>query len=134
MTRLVPRTKRLALLAAILLALSGCASVEVSPPIKSCHDYRVDSSYGRFGIQQAARGRSIAWGAYPNLTYSGTWYSVRVRVDGRQIDSKSQSYAPHGSVSADRALRYSGKILSISGTVTKGGETVLVFNMQCRIM
>lgn len=27
-----------------------------------------------------------------------------------------------------------GKILSISGHVTKGGETVLVYNMQCRIM
>ncbi len=125
---------RLAVMAVILLGFTGCASIEVSPSIKSCHDYRVNSGYGRFAIQQSAKGKALQWGAYPNATYSGTWYATNVRVDGRKIDSKSQSYAPHGSVSANTAAKYSGKILSISGNVTKGKSTVLVYNMQCRIM
>ena len=76
----------------------------------------------------------IQWGAYPNATYSGTYYTAVVRADGTKIDSTSQNYAPHGSVGADRAKKYSGKILQISGNVTKGKDTVLVYNMQCRIL
>lgn len=74
------------------------------------------------------------WGAYPNAQYSGTWYNVSVYANGTKIDGKSQNYPPHGSVSAARAKKYSGKILELSGTVTNNGDVVLVFDMQCRIM
>ena len=114
--------------------LAGCAAVEISPPIESCHDYRVKSEFGRFGIQQKAKGQAISWGAYPSKVYSGTWYRVTVRADGAKIDGKSQNYAPHGSVGAARAAKYSGKILSVSGTVTRDKELVLEFNMRCKIM
>lgn len=57
-----------------------------------------------------------------------------MRADGAKIDGKSQSYAPHGSVGAARAAKYSGKILSVSGTVTRDKELVLEFNMRCKIM
>lgn len=113
---------------------SGCASVEVPPPISSCHSYRVNSSYGNFSIQQSAKNQAIQWGTCPNATYSRTWYTVSVYANGVKIDSKNQGYAPHGSVGADRATKYSGTILKISGNVTRGKDTVLVFNMQCRIM
>lgn len=136
--RLSGRRSMRSIAAAGILALTtalapACASVEVSPPIKSCRDYRVDSGYGRFGIQQAGPGKAIHWGAYPSIQYSGTFYSVTVRANGTKIDGKAQSYAPHGSVPASKAVKYSGKILAISGTVTKGGNVVLEFNMQCRI-
>ncbi|CAN7400511.1 hypothetical protein LJR045_002495 [Microbacterium sp. LjRoot45] len=117
-----------------LTLIVGCASAEISPPIESCHSYSVNSGYGRFSIQQSAKGRSIQWGAYPNATYSGTLYRVGVYANGVKIDSKNQTYAPHGSVSASRATKYSGKILQISGNVTRGKDVVLVFNMQCKIM
>ncbi len=57
-----------------------------------------------------------------------------MRADGAKIDGKSQNYAPHGSVGAARAAKYSGKILSVSGTVTRDKELVLEFNMRCKIM
>jgi hypothetical protein len=132
------RTLRTPVLGAVgVLALgvvAGCSSVEVSPPISSCHAYRAPSSYGSFTIQQAARGRSIQYGAYPNAAYSGTWYRLDVLVNGKRYDAKSQYYPPHGSVSAAMASSNSGRILHISGNVTKGSVTVLVYNMQCRIM
>ncbi len=116
------------------MTLGGCASVEVSPPISSCHSYKAPSSYGSFTIQQAATGRAIQWGAYPNASYSGTLYVVDVYVNGKRYDAKSQTYAPHGSVSAATAAKNSGKIMNVSGYVTYGKQVVLEFSMQCRIM
>lgn len=94
----------------------------------------VPEAYGRFTVQQAAKNKAIQWGAYPSGTYSGTQYLVNVYAGGVKIDAKNQSYAPHGSVGADRAAKYTGKILQVSGTVKQSAKTVLVFNMQCRIM
>ena len=119
---------------AVALTATGCSSVEISPPISSCSpDYRVNSGYGNFSIQQSGKGRAIQWGAYPNATYSGTEYVADVYTGGRRYDHKSQNYAPHGSVDAGTASKYSGKILQISGNVTRKGKTVLVYNMQCTI-
>lgn len=115
-------------------ATAGCSSVEVSPPITSCQSYSAPSSYGKFTIQQAAKGRAIQYGAYPSATYSGTLYTLNVYVNGKRYDAKSQSYPPHGSIDATTAGKNSGKLLSISGNVTKGKDVVLVYNMQCRIM
>lgn len=115
-------------------ALAGCAAVEISPPISSCARYEAPSNFGKFTVQQSAKGKSIQWGAYPNQTYSGTWYEVTVRLDGRKIDSKSHNYAPHGSVGADRAKKNSGKILQLAGTVTRKDDVVLVFDMRCRVL
>lgn len=117
-----------------MLGLGGCATVEVSPPIDNCSpSYVAPSKYGRFTIQQSGKNRSIQWGAYPSGSYSGTHYTAVVRANGRKIDSKSQNYAPHGSVSAARAKKYSGKILEISGEVTKGKKVALVYTMRCKI-
>ena len=93
----------------------------------------MSSSYGNFPIQQRARSEAIQWGAYPNGTYSGTRYVVDVYTGGRRYDHKDQNYAPHGSVDARTAAKYSGRVMQISGHVTKGIKQVLVFNMQCRI-
>jgi hypothetical protein len=35
----------LAMALLLIAGLAGCASVEVSPPIKSCHTYSIDSKY-----------------------------------------------------------------------------------------
>jgi len=118
----------------LLTVGTGCASVEVSPPISSCHNYVVNSGYGRFIIQQARKGASISWGAYPNATYSGTYYTASVYANGVKIDGKSQNYAPHASISAARATKYSGKLLKIAGNVTKGKDLLLHYEMVCRIM
>lgn len=56
-----------------------------------------------------------------------------VYTDGRPNVHKDQHYAPHGSVNAATAKKYSGKVLRISGNVSRKGKTVLVFNMQCRM-
>lgn len=118
----------------LLLGLTGCATVEVSPPIADCSpSYVAPSEYGRFTIQQSGRNAAIQWGAYPNRKIVGTHYTVVVRADGRKIDSKSQNYAPHGSVNAARARKYSGKILEISGDVRKGNKVALVYSMRCKI-
>jgi len=124
----------LAALVAVLATLSGCGTVEVSPTIKSCSpSYVINSEFGKFSAQQAGRGKSIAWGAYPNAAYSGTNYYVKVYAGGVRVDTKNQSYAPHGSLSADRALKYSGKIFELDGTVTRNGKLILKFELKCRI-
>ena len=46
------------------------------------------SKFGKLSVQQSPKGKSIQWGAYPNQTYSGAWYAVTVRLDGRKIDAK----------------------------------------------
>jgi hypothetical protein len=84
-------------------------------------------------VQQWGRGQSIAWGTYPNAKYSGTQYVVNVYANGTKIDGKRQLYAPHGSLSAARALKYSGKILKINGTVLRGDRIKLSFSLQCTI-
>lgn len=112
---------------------AGCSSVEVSPPLSGCSpDYRVNSNYGNFSIQQSGKGRAIQWGAYPNANFSGTRCVADIYTNGRRYDHKDQDYAPHGSVDAGTAKKYSGKILQISGNVTRKGKIVLVYNMQCR--
>lgn len=119
---------------AAVLTLGGCATVEVAPPVENCSpSFVAPSKYGRFTIQQSGKNKAIQWGAYPNKSYSGTHYTAVVRADGRKIDSKSQNYAPHGSVGANRAKKYSGKILEISGQVTKGKKVALVYSMRCKI-
>lgn len=78
-----------------MLALGGCATVEVAPPVENCSpSFVAPSKYGRFTIQQSGKNKAIQWGAYPNQSYSGTHYTAVVRADGRKIDSKSQDYAP----------------------------------------
>lgn len=118
--------------------LTGCSAVEISPPIKSCKNYRQESSFGSFTIQQAQRGSALQWGAYPSAKYSGTYYIVDVYTGSKRYDSKTQTYAPHGSVNAATASKYSGLNLQISGRVQKLGNRgyydVLVYNMVCKIL
>ncbi|WP_062464403.1 hypothetical protein [Demequina soli] len=128
------RWRALLVVLALLAGATGCRSIEISPPISSCHHYVAPSHYGSFTIQQRTRGASLQWGTYPNAAYSGTRYEVEVFVGGKRYDAKVQYYAPHGSVAAATARRASGAILRISGTVHRSGTTVLVFTMQCRIM
>lgn len=121
-------------LAIAAASLTAWSSVEIYPPIDRCHDFRVNSNYGKFLIQQGARGNSIQWGTYPRTDLSGTSYIETVYVDGKRYDHKDQSYPPHGSVDAGTAAANSEELLSIEGRVERGGELVLVFTMQCRIM
>lgn len=89
-------------------------------------------SHVRFYVE-ARRGAQVSWGAYPNPTYTGTNYYVKVYAGGVRVDTKNQAYAPHGSLSAARSLKYSGKIFELNGTVTRNGKLVLKFDLICRI-
>jgi len=139
-----PGDKRVALVTAIgvgfltISILTGCSAVQISPPIKSCRDYRQVSSFGNFAIQQAKRGAAIQWGAYPSRRYSGTRYIVNVYTGSRRYDAKVQDYPPHGSINSTTTAKYSGKNLQISGKVQKIGKkgysNVLVYNMVCKIL
>jgi hypothetical protein len=75
----------------------------------------------------------VQWGAYLLPKYkTGTQFVLTVYAGGVKIDSKNQDYEPHGSVNAARALKYSGKLLEISGTATHGSD-VLSFSAKCII-
>lgn len=114
--------------------LSACGAVEYSPALKPCSpNYTAPSKYGRFSAQQKGRGKAIQWGAYPNAAYTGTNYRVKVYAGGVKVDSKNQDYAPHGSLSAAKALKYSGKKFELAGTVHRGGKLILEFDLRCRI-
>lgn len=123
------------LASAIVMATGGCsAEVEATKEIESCREYRAYSKFGRFTVQQAGEGRRIQWGTYPKKKYSGDWYEVQPRIDGHKEPPKQQNYAPHGSVSADRTRKYSGKLFRINGTVWRNDKLVLEFAMQCRVL
>lgn len=122
-----------AVLLGLLGSVSGCTS-EISAPTAACSPtYKVNSKYGLFEVQQKGKGKTIAWGAYPAATYSGTRYQAVVTVAGIKKDTKDQAYAPHGSISAGTALKYSGKLFRVTGSVTKGKDIKLGFEMQCTI-
>ncbi|MFT4231768.1 MAG: hypothetical protein QM606_03200 [Leucobacter sp.] len=119
-------------------ALTGCSAVQLSPPISSCKNCRQNSDFGKFNIQQKKKGSAIQWGAYPSHTYSGVRYTVNVYTGSKRYDAKDQGYAPHGSIAAATAKKYSGQNLRISGKVFKltndGYKAVLVYNMVCKIL
>lgn len=119
----------------VATALTGCTgSVEASPRVSPCSpSYTAPSNYGRFTAQQASRGKAIQWGAYPKAAYQGTNYRVAVYAGGVKVDSKNQSYAPHGSLGAAKAAKYSGKEFRLVGTVHRDGKLVLGFDLRCTI-
>ena len=83
--------------------------------------------------QQAGRYSPIAWGIYVAPNYkTGTAWIVKAYAAGVKIDGKIQAYEPHGSIGADKARKYSGKLLEISGTGTRGRDQ-LFFSLKCYI-
>ena len=119
---------------ALTALLAGCTGVEVSPPVDSCSpSYQAPSKFGRFAAQQAGPGAAIQWGAYPGPKYRGNRYEVAVYLGGVKVDSKSQAYAPHGSVSAQRAKKYAGKTFEYQGKVKRGPKLLLEFSLQCTV-
>lgn len=132
------RSNRARILAAVatvlaVLGLAGCASVEVIPAIGNCSpSFVVKSSYGNFSIQQSGYNSPVQWGAYPNKTYSGDYYTAAVYVDGLKVDQKSQSYPPHGSIST-QILGHSRDIFAVIGNVYIDGSLVLHYEMRCRL-
>lgn len=82
--------------------------------------------------QQYGKGKAIQWGIYTVSKFKFAKFSVSVYAGGVKIDGKSQVYEPHGSVSADKAAKYSGKDLVISGTAVAGGDKLLI-KFTCRI-
>lgn len=129
------RVRRLvtAVLVVVAVASAGC-DAEVSREIESCRDYRANSKFGRFTVQQQSKGSSMQWGTYPKAKYTGDEFVINPRLDGRKQDFKFQNYGAHGSVNANRARKYSGKLFRIDGTVRKRGKVVLQFRMQCRVL
>lgn len=128
--------KAVALFATVTLALTGCVATYNEADYggyKSCVPYyKADSQIGNFTIQQQGPGRSLQWGAYPYREFTGTWYNLSVYANGVKIDSKSQSYAPHGSVGQDKAIKYRGKVLQISGKITRANDAI-TFTIGCVI-
>lgn len=124
------------IIAVLLLSLTGCTVSYKEADYgayKSCSpSYKADSKIGNFSIQQAGSGRSLQWGAYPYSEFKGTWYNLTVYADGVKIDSKSQAYAPHGSVGEDKARKYRGKKLQISGVITRDKDEIR-FTIGCII-
>lgn len=116
-------------------ALSGCAASVTTEKIGPCSpSYEIArEGAGRISIQQAGRGQRIQWGLYVAPQYKiGTQFVVRVYADGTNIDGKNQGYEPHGSINPARASKYSGKLLEISGTATRGNDQ-LFFSARCYI-
>lgn len=119
---------------AVCTATSGCSQVAVAPTGNCSPEYVVGGAEGRLAVRQEGRGKSIAWGIYVAPEYkTGTTWVVKVYAGGTRIDGKNQAYEPHGSVSAARALKYSGKVLEISGTATHNRSDVLTFDGKCKI-
>jgi hypothetical protein len=117
------------------LTLTGCAATVATKAIGNCSpSYSVgQSGVGKVSVQQAGRGSAIPWGVYVDAKYKfGTQFVVAVYAGGTKIDNKNQSYEPHGRVNAARALKYSGKVLEISGTGKNGGNTIY-FDSKCHI-
>lgn len=116
-----------------MLVLSGCAASYTTEQVTSCANYSITHpSLGRVSVQQAGRGKSIQWGIYLNPGYKTAKWSLKIYAGGVHIDSKNQSYEPHGSVNAQRALKYSGQQLRIKGTATQGKD-VLTLDLKCTI-
>jgi hypothetical protein len=127
------RAAIVAVIAAVsLVPLSGCASSVSYAPVESCNNYRVVNGGTSFSVQQAARGSAITWGIY-STKYKSAHYYVKVYAGGVNIDTKNQYYEPHASVNADRALKYSGKVLEFTGYAEQGGNR-LDFQVGCIIM
>jgi hypothetical protein len=115
--------------------LTACAATIATKDVGPCSpSYTISKSgVGRASAQQLGRGAPIAWGIYVDQEYKfGTHFTVAVYAAGRKIDGKDQYYEPHGSISAQRALAYSGKLLEISGKGVHGDDT-LVFDLKCNI-
>lgn len=91
------------------------------------------ASHGSAYVRQAGKNLPIQWGVYVVPKYKIVSHFVaKVYADGVKIDGKNQDYEPHGSVSADRTRKYSGKILEITGTAVNGDDT-LSFSAKCII-
>ena len=116
---------------AAALALTGCAATVATKEIGNCSpSYSVGQpGVGKVSVQQAGRGSAISWGVYVDAKYKfRTQFVVAVYAGG----TKNQSCEPHCSVNAARALKYSGKVLEISGTGKNGGDTIY-FDSKCYI-
>jgi hypothetical protein len=125
------------LFAALVVCLSSgaCAATFTTENIGPCSpEYSISHpEVGNVFIRQGGRGQAIQWGAYLLPKYKvGTHFVLTVYAGGVKIDSKNQSYEPHGSINANRALKYSGKLLEISGTATHESD-VLTFSAKCMI-
>jgi hypothetical protein len=84
-------------------------------------------------VQQSGPHAALQWGIYVAPKYkTGTAWVVRVYAGGVKIDGKVQSYEPHGSIGADKARKYSGKLLEVAGTGTHGNDQ-LGFSLKCYI-
>ena len=62
-------------------------------------------------MRQAGKGKSIQGGVSVAYKYQAAHFKFSIYANGTKIDSKNQYYPPPGSVNADRAAKYSGKIL-----------------------
>ena len=132
MTRPV-NTRRAGTSAAVLMAaaaLTGCAaSVNAGSPSTSCSpSFNPGNQYGNLSVQQRASGSSLQWGFYPNVAVST--YKVDIYMGSRRVDSKTQSYPPHGSVSSVDVR--AGATFAIRGNATNPKGDILTFGLQCR--
>lgn len=126
---------RFVTVAAVALLMTGCAASFVTEDIGPCSpEYAVSHpDVGSAYVRQAGKNLPIQWGVYVVPKYKiGSHFIVKVYADGVKIDGKNQDYEPHGSVSADRTRKYSGKILEITGTAVNGDDT-LSFSAKCII-
>ncbi len=133
----VRRRVRLAVVATVAsgLVLTGCSTSVATKKVGNCSpEYSIgQTGYGKVSVRQPRKGAAIAWGVYVDQKYKfGTQFVLTVYAGGTKIDSKNQGYEPHGSVNAQRATKYSGKILEITGT-GKHGKDTLFFDSMCYI-
>jgi len=130
------RTRVSAIVLAVVLAttVTGCSQTAIAPEGSCSPAYKVGGAEGGLNVQQRGKGQAIQWGIYVAPEYkTGTAWTVTVRANGTKLDFKEQSYEPHGSVSAARAAKYSGKTLEISGTAVHKKDDVLTFSGKCTI-
>lgn len=104
----------------------------VPSTLPSCRSITYPGTSGAIYVQTSTRG-TIAWGIYmyANSENAGPWL-VKVLVNGRQVDLKRQTYAPHGSVAPVQAKR--GGVFQLSSVHTSvSGRTYYSTPNACRI-
>lgn len=117
---------------ALALSASGCSVTATTKAPSSCSpSYTLSNpDGGRISIQQAGYGTSVPWGIYGKGDFKYAHFVVKVYAGGVKVDSKDQNYEPHGSMSAARAKKYSGKEFKVTGSATFKGD-VAKFSAVC---
>ena len=104
-----------------------------SPSTPCSPSFNPGNQYGKLSVQQRASGSRLQGGVHPNVAVST--YKVDIYMGSRRVDSKTQSYPPHASVSSVDVRSVdvrAGATFAIRGNATDPEGDILTFVLQCR--